>query len=219
MTLVAPPISTDSPTLADLLEELGGISPARIRYRPFPGTATENDVIEIQAKEDRLFELVEGVLVEKAMGLWESMLAGAILAALREYVVPRKLGIVTGEAGMIRLFPDLALIRMPDVAYISRQRLQDAGAWGKPVPQLAPDLAVEVVSDGNTVKEIQRKRREYFDAGVHIVWIVNPVSRTIDVYIDDSTPTTLGEGQSLDGGSVLPGFALDISVLFAEMKP
>ena len=208
--------ASTAPTLADLLDDLGGISPARVRYRPFPGT--EADVVEIQAKQNRLFELVDDLLVEKAMGLWESVLAMAIGAALREFIVPRKLGIVTGEAGMVRLFPHLSLIRMPDVAFTSKERLQESSAWGKPVPQLAPDLAVEVLSEGNTAAEMQRKRREYFAAGVRLVWIVNLVTRTIDVYTGDSNPVTLNEGQTLDGGAVLPGFALELTTLFAEIK-
>jgi hypothetical protein len=61
-------------TLADLLEQLGGIVPERVRFRPPPGTATEKDVLEVEAHEDRLCELVDGVLVEKAMGWRESIL-------------------------------------------------------------------------------------------------------------------------------------------------
>src|SRR5580698_3032141 len=121
------------PTLADLLEHLGDISPARVRYQPLPGTATERDVLEIKAKENRLFELVDGVLVEKAMGFWESILGGAILAALRAFVIPRKLGVVAGADGMMRLFPHLRLIRMPDVGYVSRERLAPLGGARRPV--------------------------------------------------------------------------------------
>src|SRR5438094_8960951 len=95
-TATLPPAAAPAQTMADLLERLGGISPARVRMSPPPGTATEKDVMEIECREDRLFELVDGVLVEKAMGFKESMLAGAILAALRAFVVPRKLGVVTG---------------------------------------------------------------------------------------------------------------------------
>ena len=62
-------------TLADVLQQLGGISPRRIRFRPAPGTATEDDVIKIHDRERRLFELIDGVLVEKVMGYWESVLA------------------------------------------------------------------------------------------------------------------------------------------------
>ena len=103
--------------LADLLEHLGDISPKRVRFRPAPGTATEQDVLAIHDHEDRLYELVDGVLVEKAMGLSESLLAGALIEVLRSFVRPRNLGLVTAPDGMVRLAADL--IRIPDVAFIS----------------------------------------------------------------------------------------------------
>jgi Uma2 family endonuclease len=204
-------------TMSDLLQSLGDISPTRVRLHPSPGAATEKDVLDIDAKEGRLFELVDDTLVEKAMGFWESMLGGAILAALRAFVIPRKLGVVTGSDGMVRLFPQLRLIRMPDVAFVSNERLPAPGSPRRPVPQLAPDLAVEVLSEGNTAAEMERKRGEYFGAGVRLVWIVDPVTRTIDVYTGIAELVTLREGQTLDGGTVLPGFGLVVTDLFSEL--
>ena len=204
-------------TMADLLEHLGGISPSRVRLRPLPGTATEQDVIDIEARENRLFELVDDVLVEKAVGFWESVLATAIASALRGFVVPKKLGVVAGADGMVRLFPDLTLIRIPDVVFVSRDRLPARGSKRRPVPQLAPDLVVEVLSDSNTPAEMRRKRREYFDAGVRLVWMVDPIARSIDVYTGIEQSITLREGQTLDGGAVLPGFTLKLTALFAEL--
>ena len=99
--------SPEIPTLDDLLKRLGGVPADRVRYYPLPGTATVADVIEIHERERRLCELVDGVLVEKAMGWKESLIAGAILSALRAFVVPRRLGYVTGDAGMMQIFPDL----------------------------------------------------------------------------------------------------------------
>jgi len=204
-------------SLADLLQDLGGISPERVRMRPAPGTATEQDVLEIEAKEKRLFELVDGILVEKVMGFWESVLAVAISSALRAFVIQRKLGVVAGADGMVRLFPNLNLIRMPDVVYVSNERLAASSARGRAVPQLAPDLVVEVLSEGNTAAEMSRKRREYFEAGVRLVWIVDPQLRTVDVYTGIQEVKTLREDQLLDGGEVLPGFGLDLSQLFSEL--
>lgn len=204
-------------TLADLLQELGSISPDRVRLRPLPGTATEQDVLEIRATDKRLYELVDGTLVEKAMGFWESVLAVAISSALREFVASRKLGVVAGADGMVRLFPHLSLIRMPDVLFASNERLTASSARGRQVPQLVPDLAVEVLSTANTVAEMGRKRREYFEAGVRLVWIVDPQQRTVDVYTGIEQPVTLRENETLDGGNVLPGFALDLRRLFSEL--
>ena len=109
---------TQELTLADVLQQLGGISPRRIRFRPAPGTATEEDVIKIRDRERRLFELVDGVLVEKVMGFWESVLAIELARLLGNFVKRRKLGTLAGEAGMLRLSP--GLVRIPDLSFISR---------------------------------------------------------------------------------------------------
>jgi Uma2 family endonuclease len=203
------------PTLGDLLDRLGGVSPDRVRFYPLPGTATEQDVVEIEAHEDRLCELVEGVLVEKPMGFQESLLAGIILTLLNNFVMPRKLGLVTGEAGMMRLFPNL--VRIPDVAFISYQRLPGGRVPREPIPAVVPDLVVEVLSKSNTVREMQRKRQEYFQAGVRLLWEVNPADRSVSVYSGAEQVDVLKEGEVLDGADVLPGFTLPLEALFAEL--
>ena len=121
-------------TLADLFEHLGGIATQRVRFRPAPGTATEQDVLAVHARERRLCELVDGVLVEKAMGFRESCLALALSAALRAFVRPRNLGLVSGPDGLIRLAS--GLIRIPDVAFISWQRIPGRRTPADPIPDL-----------------------------------------------------------------------------------
>jgi Uma2 family endonuclease len=207
--------SPEIPTVAALLERLGGISPERVRYYPLPGTATAADVVEIEARENRLCELVEGVLVEKPMGFQESLLAGAILAVLRAFVMPRKLGVVSGADGMMQLFS--GLVRIPDVAFISRQRLPDGHVPREPIPRLIPDLAVEVLSPSNTAAEMDRKCREYFQAGVRLVWLVDLHARTVTVLTAADRSFTLTADATLDGGDVLSGFTLSLPELFAEL--
>jgi Uma2 family endonuclease len=210
-TLAAPTYTT----VADLLEQLGDIPPQRIRLRPLPGTATEQDVLAIGDREDRLCELVDGVLVEKAMGFRESLLACALIGLVGNFVAPRNLGLVSGEAGTMRLFP--GLVRIPDVAFVSWDRLPERRVPAAPIPDLVPDLAVEVLSESNTAAEMARKRREYFAAGVRLVWQVDPASRMVMVYTNVEESTELDEKQTLDGGLVLPGFALPLRELFAEL--
>ena len=210
---VTPPSTVD--TLADFVRRLGDVPLERIRFHPLPGTATERDVIDVHAREKRLCELVDGTLVEKGMGYRESALALAIAAALREFVIPRNLGVVSGESGMMRLFA--GLVRIPDVAYASWDRFADRRIPREPVPALVPDLAVEVLSESNTPREMQRKRGEYFRAGVSLVWIVDPDARTVVVYAAPEQPQTLTEADILDGGHVLPGFALSLREIFAEL--
>lgn len=202
-------------TIDDLLHELGDVPASRVRVNPSPGHATVQDVLDVHAHEKRLCELVDGTLVEKPMGLKESMIALALASALRAFVLPRNLGLVTGESGMMRIFA--ALVRIPDVAFISWGRLAGGKVPSDPVPLLAPDLAVEVLSASNTRREMERKRREYFGAGVRLVWMIDIEARTVDVYTSPEGPVTLTQAQTIDGGDVLPGFALPLRELFAEL--
>jgi Uma2 family endonuclease len=204
-------------TLADLLKQLGDVAPERVRFRPLPGTARERDVLDVQAREDRLCELVDGVLVEKGMGFRESFLAGVLLSVLWGFVKLRHAGLVTGADGMIRLAP--GLVRIPDVAFVSWSRLPGQRLPTEPIPDLAPDLAVEILSKSNTSGEMARKRREYFAAGVRLVWCVDPEARTVEVYTAPERSILLREEDTLDGGTVLPGFTLSLRELFAELDP
>jgi Uma2 family endonuclease len=217
-TLSAPPAPLeDVTTMGDLLKRLGDIPPERVRLHPTPGTATEKDVIEILDRENRPCELVEGTLVEKPMGYEESAIATTVIILLGSFVRRHKLGIVTGEAGTIRLFA--GLVRIPDVAFTSWDRLPNRKRPKEPIPELAPDLVVEVLSKSNTKAEIRKKLGEYFEAGVRLVWIVDPRKRTARVYTAVDQSILIKEDQSLDGGDVLPGFVLPLSELFADDEP
>ena len=85
-----------------------------------------------------------------------------------------------------------------------------------PIPDLAPDLAVEVLSKSNTAAEMQRKRREYFAAGTTLVWLVDPDSRSVSVYTSEAEVTVLDESAQLTAAELLPGFSLSIRELFSE---
>jgi Uma2 family endonuclease len=202
-------------TLADLLDRLGRVPLERVRFHPPPGTATERDVLEIAAREERLCELKDGVLVEKAMGYGESILAVFIARMLGNFVAAGNLGHVTGEQGMVRLFP--GLIRIPDVAFASWDRFPERRWTGEPIPDVAPDLAVEVISDSNTPAEMSIKVGEYFSAGVRQVWLVDLNSRNVTVFEAADKSVTLLRHDILEGGKVLPGFTLSLSELFAEL--
>lgn len=202
-------------TLADLLVRLGGVPLDRIRFHPPPGTATVQDVIDVAQREGKLCELVEGVLLEKTMGYNESTLAGFLLSMLNAFVIPRNLGLVTGADGTVELMPDL--VRIPDVAFTSWDRLPGRRRPTDPIPQLAPNLAVEVLSRSNTPGEMAAKRQDYFAAGVELVWEIDPQPRTVQVYTAPAQSITLGARDTLTGGVVLPGFTLAVQELFAEL--
>lgn len=205
-------------TLADLVERLGNVPLDRIWCQPPPGTATVEDVIRIEAHENRLCELVEGVLVEKPLGFRESLLAMALGALLREFVLRGNLGIVAGSDGMLQLFD--GLVRIPDVSFIAWSRVPGRKVPEHPVPLLAPDLAVEILSRTNTAAEMKRKREEYFSAGTKLIWQVDPAARTVEVYSSAAAPdefSLLREPDLLGGGSVLPGLSVKLQDLFAEL--
>lgn len=207
--------SSSIKTLADLVQRLGGVPLDRIRFHPFPGTATVQDVIDIQDREGRLCELVEGVLLEKAVGYIESELALFLGSLLNGFVIPRNLGLVTGSDGTVELMADL--VRIPDVAFTSWDRLPGRRRPTAPVPRLAPNLAVEVLSRSNTPGEMAAKRQDYFAAGVEVVWEIDPRVRTVVVYTSVTASTTLTAADTLDGSPVLPRFTLPLQQLFAEL--
>lgn len=208
-------ITTTPETIADLLDRLGGISPDRIRFQPSPGTAVEEDVERCKYQHGRkhLLELVEGTLVEKAVGQYESQLAVLLSYFLIDFLMKNPLGIVVGADGGHRL--EVGLIRMPDVGFISRERLAELKNRPAIVP-FAPDLAVEVISPGNTSREMDRKLHEYFDAGVKLVWYVYPETQTVLAYRSVTQVRELTLDDQLDGEDVLPGFSLSIRDWFSR---
>jgi Uma2 family endonuclease len=216
-TNVSFPPKTDGVTVADLLKRLGNIPPERVRLYPIPGTATEEDVIRVLDRENRPCELVDGTLVEKAMGLEESIIAVFLATRLNVFARPRRLGVASGADGTVRLFP--GMVRIPDVAFISWNSLPGRKLPKVPIPLLAPDLVVEVLSESNSKPEIDRKLREYFRAGVRLAWVIDPKKRDARVYTSARRSRRLTEDQSLDGGSVLPGFVLPLTEVFSAGEP
>jgi Uma2 family endonuclease len=204
--------------LKDLLSRLGEIPPERIRLYPSPGTATEKDLLHVLDHENVPCELIDGVLVEKPMGAKESFLAIELGFWIRLYLQSHPLGVVFGADATLRIMPHL--IRLPDLSFVSASNLPGGLIPDEPVPDLVPDLAVEVLSIGNTRAEMLRKRREFFFAGTSLIWIVDPNKRTVDVYDAPDRFITYSEGDHLIGGDLLPGFAIEMRELFARVpKP
>ncbi len=203
-------------TVADLLHHLGDIPPERIRAVPPPGTATEQDALEAESRTGRICELIDGVLVEKTVGYYESALAVIVARILGDFVEQHRLGIVAGEAGPLKILP--RQVRIPDVSFIAWDRFPGRRLPKEPIPAIAPDLAVEVLSKGNTPGEMQRKLRDYFQAGVRLVWYLDPQARTVSAYTSVEQCVVIGADQVLDGGDVLPGFQLSLAELFARAE-
>ncbi|TWT85335.1 hypothetical protein Pla123a_01420 [Posidoniimonas polymericola] len=118
---------------------------------------------------------------------------------------------------MLQLFPDQ--VRIPDVCFVSWERLKGSGFPQQAAPSLAPDLAVEVLSPGNTDQEMHRKLEEYFEAGVRLVWYVDPRDKSVTSYTAVEKSTRLTEADQLTGGDVLPGLTIDLAKLFEIPTP
>lgn len=201
-------------TAADLLERFGPILLNRVRTDPPPGQGTEQDVIDFDVHEDRLYELIDGVLLEKAMGAYESYLGVLLASFLNNFVREHDLGVVLGSDGMLRLFP--GRVRLPDVCFISTVQSPIEEMQQHPIAELIPDLAVEVISKSNTEQEMTEKLRDYFQSGTRLVWYVYPSREEVDVYRNVDNKTTVTRDETLDGGDVLPGFKLALIELFAD---
>ena len=211
-----PTLVNNQETLADLVKQLGGISLERIRLHPAPGHATERDLLRLLSREDGLFELVDGVLVEKAVGWLKAFLAARLIQFLANFADQHELGIVLGADALVRLRP--RRVRIPDVAFYSWRHFPNREIPRDAISDLPPDLAIEVLSESNTPEEIARKLREYFLGGVRLAWIVDPSRCTVEVFTSPDQSVVVTEEQALDGGEVLPGFTLPLRDLFARVK-
>jgi Uma2 family endonuclease len=197
---------------SELWESLGRVPLERIRMQPPPGTATEEDVILAESRYDRLCELIDGTLVEKTVGFYESRVALVLASLLEEYAHQHDLGFVLGPDGMLRVDPQQ--VRLPDVAFFSWQHFPGRLLPKGQILDQVPDLAIEVLSPSNTKGEMERKRREYFLGGCRLVWQIDPVKRTARVYTAPDESRLVRETGQLDGGDVLPGFTLRLADLF-----
>jgi Uma2 family endonuclease len=209
------PQSAIPQSLADLhrvIAAIGDIPPERVRLHPSPGTATEQDLLDADDHHNRICELIDGILVEKPMGATESELSVEIGSRIRIHMGSKKYGRILGEGGFLRL--KSGLVRAPDVTFIRFDRFADPMEAKKPIPQVAPDLAVEILSTSNTRKEMALKRVEYFGAGTRLVWEADHRKRTVTVYTAPDRFVVLDDAGTLDGADVLPGFSLSVKEWF-----
>jgi Uma2 family endonuclease len=201
-------------TLAPWAQEVPGA--------PYPMTV--DDLLGLP-QDTWMYELVDGRLVRMpASGGEAAHIAVRLIIALGAFVEPRKLGRITGPDGTFDLTQpgdatETALV--PDVAYARADRIPPRGsdeykrAW-----RLAPDLVAEVVSPNQYRPEMFSKAQRYLAAGVRLVWVIWPGSRTVDVWRPpvptvDQPMVRLGIGDVLDGLDMLPGFTYALDELFA----
>jgi Uma2 family endonuclease len=182
---------------------------------PAAGPDTFDEVVRLP--DDA--ELVDGQVVAKNMGTESSYVGAQILFRLVLHVKPPVGGwVLTSDAGY-RCFPRRPkLVRKPDVSFIRPGRLP-----GERLPQgdtlIPPDLAVEVVSPNDLYYEVDRKVSEYLDVNVPMIWVVNPDTRSVLVYLPGGVVRRLSGNDEIDGGDVLPGFRCRLSDFFPPAVP
>ena len=174
---------------------------------------TADDLLRLDGEGIR-GELIRGVFCESMSVVGEH---GEIVmnlgGELRNFVKPRRLGRLTGSDAGVRLESDPDTVREPDIAYISAEKLP-LDVRATTYYEVVPDLVVEVVSQSDTLRGINDKARMWLSFGVQLVWVAFPNSRSVDVYPAGGAVFTVGEGDMLDGGDVLPGFSCAVGDIF-----
>ncbi len=175
-------------------------------------TFTPEDLLHMP--DGKSLELVNGQLVEKNMGFKSARIGIRIAALLNDCAETNGLGWVNGADAGYQCFPDdPSKVRKPDVSFIRAERLSAAE---EPTGhcKIAPDLAVEVVSPNDEFSQVSIKVHQYLDAGVRLVWVVDPVGEEVLVYRPDDTRAMLTGKDHLEGEDVVPGFRCLVADLF-----
>lgn len=177
-----------------------------------PLTLTPEDVERAGRQDAKHYELVDGELKEKSVGTESLFIAGQISQSLNAAYYPDR-GFAVVEA-MVYCFNRPNHGRKPDVTFLWRNRLPDGRV---PVGDITitPDLVVEVLSPGNTAFDLDEKLTDYLEAGIPLIWIVNPLMRTVRTYRNpDGTTRGFHDADTIADEPLLPGFALRVGGIF-----
>jgi Uma2 family endonuclease len=171
----------------------------------------------IKHGDDLLFEVVKGQRVElENMSSYSSQLSNQLYVAILRFLKNPSQGTLLFETLFaIPSKGDPGKQRRPDLAYLGAERwpVEQRAPETDPWPAV-PNLAVEVLSPNDRIQEVTDKIHEYFEAGVELVWVVNPRRETVSVYTSPQQVTILGKTDTLTAGEVIPGFALPLGQLF-----
>src|ERR1039457_6201905 len=161
-------------------------------------------------RDGRKYEVLGGDLVVSPTGVQHGYISSRLLAALLEFALKHRLGLVVDSSTGFRLKHGDCL--SPDASFVHRERL------GKELTQKffpgAPDLAVEVLSPGESLAAIDNKLAAYFADETRLAWVIDPKDQTVRVHHSPKRSKTLRAGDSLDGEDLSPGFAFPVAVLF-----
>ncbi len=169
--------------------------------------------------DGKSYELVHGQLVEREMGIKSSWVAGRLLVRLGRYCEEHGIGWALPADSGYQCFPhEPGLVRRPDVSFVRYGRFP-AGVLPEGWAKIPPDLAVEVVSPGDTAYELDEKLEDYQKAGVPLVWVINPNSRKVRVHRGDGSISDLREDDELSGEDVIPGFRCMVREILPLREP
>jgi len=174
-----------------------------------PAFMTADELLRTSIPDKRV-ELVRGILVvREPAGYRHGRVSMTLAFLLSKHVEGTEAGqVVSGDTGF-KLTTDPDTVRAPDVAFITRERLPDPQTRG--FPALGPDLVVEVLSPDNRPGEMLAKVGDWLEAGVRLVWVIDPERRVARVYRQDGTESHLAENGALDGEDVLSGFSCTLA--------
>ena len=181
--------------------------------KPAAKLLTADDLLRLDAEGVR-GELIRGELSETMpTGREHGEIVVNLSAELRNFVKPRKLGVLTASDSGVLLERDPDTVREPDVAFFSAER----GASGGRVTGYAeavPDLVAEIASPSDSLTAVNDKALMWLRYGARLVWVVRPDARAVDVHREGSPVVALGESDALDGMDVLPGFSCAVRDFF-----
>lgn len=173
------------------------------------------DLVDAPEYQDRVLELVEGVLVEMPRPTrMHGVVAARLTRTIANYVDEKDLGEVTsGDPGFVleRNAYGRDTVRGLDIAFVSKSRVPDPPdfSWY----EIGPDLAVEVISPNNKASDTHLKVTQLLNAGTRLIWLVHPLTRSVEAHTPDGA-ITLREDETLSGGDVLPGFEMRVGDIF-----
>ena len=178
-----------------------------------PKLLTAEDLLRLDSKGVK-GELIRGEFRETmSAGLKHGEVVMKLGFLMGSVVIPGRLGRLAGSDAGVILERDPDTVREPDVAFISAARLPLTERVTS-YYEIIPDLVVEIASPSDSRREVNNKARMWHSHGVPLVWAAYPETRTIDVHRADGTITTLDENDVLDGGEILPGFAVRVKDIF-----
>ena len=177
---------------------------------------------ELLERDDAVrFELVDGRLIERNVSMESSAVGVRVGCVLSGFVDDNQLGIVAGAGCSYRCFSDVLAdrdrIRKPRVSFIAAGRLTEEQYRAGHTP-IAPDLAVEVIAPNDSADEIDEKIEDYLAAGVRLIWVVCPRTRTVTTYHQDGSSQRLRATDKLSGEGVVPGFEYLVADLFPVVR-